>query len=83
MKKENFEEFQGNDRYEGFCKDVLEKLSERFGFKFIIAPVKDGRYGDDKTGDWNGMVGELLRRVNINLRFFYCSFSNTLPHDNC
>ena len=69
MKREPFEEFTGNDRYEGFCKDLLEKLSERFGFKFIINPVKDGRYGDDKTGDWNGMIGELLRRV-CKIHFF-------------
>uniref|UniRef100_A0A061QLN3 Glutamate receptor 1 n=1 Tax=Cupiennius salei TaxID=6928 RepID=A0A061QLN3_CUPSA len=62
MKREPFEDFSGNDRYEGFCKDLLEKLSERFGFKFVITPVKDGRYGDDKSGDWNGMIGELLRR---------------------
>ncbi|GBN48069.1 Glutamate receptor ionotropic, kainate 2 [Araneus ventricosus] len=63
MKKQPENTFVGNDRYEGFCKDLLEKLSERFGFKFIINPVKDGGYGNLKDGEWNGMVGELLRRL--------------------
>ncbi|CAL1291851.1 unnamed protein product [Larinioides sclopetarius] len=62
MKKQPESSFTGNDRYEGFCKDLLEKLSEQFGFKFIIQPVKDGGYGGVKDGKWNGMVGELLRR---------------------
>ncbi|GFQ84075.1 glutamate receptor ionotropic, kainate 2 [Trichonephila clavata] len=61
MKKVPEEDYTGNDRYEGYCKDLLEKLSEKFGFKFIINPVKDGKYGAFKDGAWNGMVGELLR----------------------
>ncbi|GBN79480.1 Glutamate receptor ionotropic, kainate 2 [Araneus ventricosus] len=63
MKKQPENTLVGNDRYEGFCKDLLEKLSEKFGFKFIINPVKDGGYGNLKDGEWNGMVGELLRRL--------------------
>lgn len=73
MRKEAFEEFTGNDRYEGFCKDLLEKLSEQFGFKFVITPVKDGRYGDNKSGDWNGMIGELLRRVSMTMYYHFKS----------
>ncbi|GFY54467.1 glutamate receptor ionotropic, kainate 2 [Trichonephila inaurata madagascariensis] len=61
MKKVPEEDYTGNDRYEGYCKDLLEKLSEKFGFKFVINPVKDGKYGAFKDGAWNGMVGELLR----------------------
>ncbi|XP_055926378.1 glutamate receptor ionotropic, kainate 2-like isoform X2 [Argiope bruennichi] len=62
MKKLPENAYTGNDRYEGYCKDLLEKLSEKFGFKFIIQPVKDGGYGALKDGEWNGMVGELLKR---------------------
>ncbi|PRD19582.1 UNVERIFIED_CONTAM: Glutamate receptor, partial [Trichonephila clavipes] len=68
MKKVPEKDYIGNDRYEGYCKDLLEKLSEKFGFKFVINPVKDGKYGAFKDGAWNGMVGELLRMVS----YLYC-----------
>ena len=40
----------GNDRYEGYVVDLLQRLSRLLGFKFIIQPVRDGSYGSrDKT----------------------------------
>ncbi|GIY87263.1 glutamate receptor ionotropic, kainate 2 [Caerostris darwini] len=62
MKRQPENEFTGNDRYEGYCKDLLEKLAEKFGFHFIITPVKDDKHGSLVEGTWNGMIGELLRR---------------------
>ncbi|KAG8193455.1 hypothetical protein JTE90_005102 [Oedothorax gibbosus] len=52
----------GNDRFEGFCKDLLDKLTEALGFRYVIERVKDDQHGSFKTGEWNGMIGELLRR---------------------
>ncbi|OWA49771.1 Glutamate receptor 2 [Hypsibius exemplaris] len=54
----------GNDRYEGFCVELLEKLSEKGNFTYEIKLVGDGKYGvmDPNTGQWNGMIGELVRK---------------------
>nr|ALD51340.1 ionotropic glutamate receptor 13 [Locusta migratoria] len=52
----------GNDRYEGYSLDLITQISEilNFTFEFKLAP--DGKYGaiDEKTGTWNGLVGELI-----------------------
>ncbi|OCT70563.1 glutamate receptor KA2 S homeolog isoform X1 [Xenopus laevis] len=48
---------------EGFCIDLLSELSQSLGFNYTIREVKDGRYGaKDQDGNWNGMVGEVLRK---------------------
>jgi hypothetical protein len=52
----------GNDRYEGFCADLVKELSLIVGFNYTIQPVKDGKYGvKNADGTWSGMVGELTR----------------------
>ena len=54
----------GNERYEGFSADLAERVAKLVGFDFVIQLVKDGKYGEKiKDGTWNGMVGELTRRV--------------------
>ncbi|XP_072018830.1 glutamate receptor ionotropic, kainate 2-like isoform X1 [Amphiura filiformis] len=64
MKREtdSGETLHGNDAYEGFCVDMLEKIAQKVGIKYKIHIVKDGNYGskDAETGKWNGMVGEIL-----------------------
>lgn len=37
------------------------------GFKYKFSPVTDGRYGyrQESTGLWDGMIGELLRKVRL------------------
>ncbi|XP_063292608.1 glutamate receptor U1-like [Pelobates fuscus] len=48
---------------EGFCVDLLSELSQSLGFNYTINVVKDGRYGArDQDGNWNGMVGEIIRK---------------------
>jgi len=48
----------------GFIPDLLTRLSEIVGFSYEIAMVRDGRYGSvNQDGTWNGMIGELIRRV--------------------
>uniref|UniRef100_A0A8C6N163 Glutamate receptor n=1 Tax=Mus spicilegus TaxID=10103 RepID=A0A8C6N163_MUSSI len=52
----------GNDRFEGYCIDLLRELSTILGFTYEIRLVEDGKYGaqDDVNGQWNGMVRELI-----------------------
>ena len=54
----------GNERYQGYIPDFIKLLSEELGFKYILTLVKDGLYGDfDHDGNWNGMIGEVVRQV--------------------
>ncbi|XP_014679580.1 PREDICTED: glutamate receptor ionotropic, kainate 1-like [Priapulus caudatus] len=51
----------GNDRFEGYCVDLLEKVAERVGFNYSIHVVGDGKYGaPNAEGAWNGMIRELM-----------------------
>ncbi|XP_053125801.1 glutamate receptor ionotropic, kainate 4 isoform X2 [Hemicordylus capensis] len=63
MLKGNHQELEGNDRYEGFCVDMLNELSEILHFNYKIHLVGDGVYGvPEANGTWTGMVGELIAR---------------------
>lgn len=57
----------GNDRFEGYCIDLLRELSTILGFTYEIRLVEDGKYGaqDDVNGQWNGMVRELIDHVSV------------------
>uniref|UniRef100_A0AAR2J2R8 Glutamate receptor n=1 Tax=Pygocentrus nattereri TaxID=42514 RepID=A0AAR2J2R8_PYGNA len=52
----------GNDRFEGYCVDLLRELAAILGFRYEIQLVEDGKYGalEESTGQWNGMVRELM-----------------------
>ncbi|MGH0150839.1 UNVERIFIED_CONTAM: hypothetical protein FKN15_044394 [Acipenser sinensis] len=53
----------GNDRFEGYCIDLLKELANILGFTYEIRLVEDGKYGaqeDTNNGQWNGMVKELM-----------------------
>ncbi|XP_015125944.1 glutamate receptor 1 isoform X1 [Diachasma alloeum] len=55
----------GNDRFEGYCKDLADLIAQQLGIKYELKPVDDGKYGSenpDVPGGWDGMVGELIRR---------------------
>ena len=55
----------GNDRFEGYCADLAEKIATAVGFNFELRLVTDGKYGAKMSdGTWNGMVGELTKRVS-------------------
>uniref|UniRef100_A0A8C5S3G1 Glutamate receptor n=1 Tax=Laticauda laticaudata TaxID=8630 RepID=A0A8C5S3G1_LATLA len=48
---------------EGYCIDLLEKLSEMLHFKYKVSIVKDGKYGTlGSNGSWLGMIGEVVRK---------------------
>lgn len=58
----------GNARYEGFCIDLLKRISGQVGFQYTIRLVPDHMYGvyDPETKTWNGIVRELMERVRPN-----------------
>ncbi|OCT96977.1 hypothetical protein XELAEV_18009196mg, partial [Xenopus laevis] len=62
MFKKNADQFEGNDRYEGYCVDLAAEIARHCGFKYKLTIVADGKYGarDAETKIWNGMVGELV-----------------------
>ncbi|XP_030002897.1 glutamate receptor ionotropic, kainate 5-like [Sphaeramia orbicularis] len=63
MRKSKYQDFHGNDQYEGFCVDMLRELADILKFSFKIKLVDDGLYGaPEPNGSWTGMVGELINR---------------------
>ncbi|CAO1385800.1 unnamed protein product [Diamesa tonsa] len=61
MVKETMLRLDGNDRYEGFGVDIIQKLSEMLGFNYTFKEQQDGAYGAyiKETGEWNGMIREI------------------------
>lgn len=72
----------GNDRYEGFSKDLMDAISSRLKFKYTLVLVKDKGYGniDKDTGKWSGMIREILDRVSNCLTASLCS--RVISHAN-
>jgi len=66
MLKKNWELYEGNEQFEGYCVDLAFEIAKHIGFKYKISIVPDGKYGarDPETKIWNGMVGELVYGVN-------------------
>ncbi|XP_076357607.1 glutamate receptor ionotropic, kainate 1-like [Tachypleus tridentatus] len=61
--KEPVDHLTGNDRFEGYCMDILEEISKRLGFKYNIHLVRDGSHGSkNEHGEWNGMIRELINK---------------------
>ncbi|XP_076446345.1 glutamate receptor 2-like [Babylonia areolata] len=52
----------GNNRYEGYCADLIEKISEFVQFQYVLKEVGDNNYGSRVNDSWNGMIGELIRK---------------------
>lgn len=80
MLKKNYDQFEGNDQYEGYCVDLAAEIAKHCGFKYKLSIVPDGKYGarDAETKVWNGMVGELVygvRKQNTKCGH-YTSFNN-------
>lgn len=68
MLKDSAAKLTGNARYEGFCIDLIEELANHLGFKYVIKEVGDRAYGiRNEKGEWNGMIGELIRGVRISI----------------
>ncbi|KAK3099144.1 hypothetical protein FSP39_000121, partial [Pinctada imbricata] len=61
MLKSGHENRTGNDKYEGYCVDLLSEVANKLNFKYQIYLVHDRKFGSrQKNGEWNGIIGELL-----------------------
>lgn len=89
MLKKNWELYEGNDQFEGYCVDLASEIAKHIGIKYKISIVPDGKYGarDPETKIWNGMVGELVYGVRLDgklliisllLGFFLFFFTNNV-----
>ena len=67
MLKESSETLTGNDRFEGFVVDVIDEVSKLLGFTYVLQIVGDNNYGsyNVETGEWNGVIRELLDNVGF------------------
>ena len=54
-------------RFEGFCVSLLDEISQILHFNYTLVPIKDNVYGtkNEVTGEWNGMIRELLTGVSM------------------
>lgn len=70
MHKKSDTELVGNDRFEGYCLDLLKELSNILGFTYEVRLVADGKYGaQNDKGEWNGMVRELIDHVSQSILY--------------
>jgi hypothetical protein len=54
----------GGHRYEGYCIDLVRMVAQRANFEYTIYVQND--YGRlTQNGTWDGMVGELVRKVRF------------------
>lgn len=69
MYKKNYGQLEGNERYEGYCVDLASEIAKHVGIRYKLSIVADGKYGarDPETKTWNGMVGELVYGVSLDL----------------
>lgn len=65
MMKKVADTLKGNDRYEGFGIELIERLADMLGFNYTFLLQEDGSYGsrDHTTGQWNGMMREIIDGV--------------------
>lgn len=71
MYKKSDKPLYGNDRFEGYCLDLLKELSNILGFSYEVKLVSDGKYGaQNDKGEWNGMVRELIDHVSLMIKSF-------------
>lgn len=69
MLRETTVQLSGNDRFEGFCIDLIAELSKLLGFNYTFVIQEDGANGnlDRTTGEWNGMIRKILDGVSVKL----------------
>lgn len=56
-------DLKGNDRYEGFIRDLMDSISaaKNFSYELIVEPKSHlGKY-DAHSGRWDGMIGNELK----------------------
>ena len=54
-----------NRKYTGYIVDVIHKIAEILGVNYEIREPAEGTFGYRQSdGHWDGMVGDLIRRVS-------------------
>jgi len=52
-----------NEKFTGFCKDLLDRLATDLQFQYDLYLAPDKQYGKMKDNtSWTGMVGELIKK---------------------
>ena len=65
MVTESSEHLIGNDAFEGYAIDLISEIAQILKFNYTFKWVDDGAYGykNKETGEWNGLMGEILTQV--------------------
>ena len=53
-----------NEKFEGFCEDLIRKIAEKADFDYQLYLSPDGMYGTVIDGHMNGMLGEVESKVS-------------------
>nr|WBU77235.1 ionotropic receptor [Odontothrips loti] len=77
MLRDGHANMTGNDRYEGFCIELLQTIAATVGFEYTLQLVPDGKYGvfDLESGEWNGIVRQLMDKVTVTTHL--CSWTSS------
>lgn len=61
--KDETEFLEGNDRYEGYCVELIQRIQQQLRFKYEFELVADGKNGnfDKEKNEWNGLIGEIIK----------------------
>ncbi|CAK1541962.1 unnamed protein product [Leptosia nina] len=67
MRQQSADRLSGNERYEGFCIELIERLAQQLQFNYTFVEQPDGNYGtrNKTTGEWNGMMKRLMEDKTI------------------
>ncbi|XP_070175614.1 probable glutamate receptor [Littorina saxatilis] len=52
----------GQNKYSGFCVDLLDILADTLNFTYRFVTPPDGEWGDKRDGNWTGLIGLLERK---------------------
>lgn len=64
MLKENHADLEGNDKYEGYVVDLIEKIAKEINITYEFSLTNEGNgKRDKKTNKWNGIIGQVQSMV--------------------
>ena len=68
MVTESTKKLVGNEAFEGYAIDLISEIAQILKFNYTFKWVDDGAYGykNKETGEWNGLMGEILTQVDKN-----------------
>lgn len=71
MLQDSAAKLSGNDRYEGFCIDLIKELAQMLGFNYTFIQQPDNKYGNcNKTTEiCDGMLGKVQQGVRTECCF--------------